>query len=166
MLEIYEKDLPVFVSTDAILHAFHISYDRILKDVELGILIDRITNLLQMLHNNLPALAANYSAYPEMSTMLRDVDVYLTVPRKLLDQNAAPYFPENTSKINEILNKISAEQGHDPYTLFSENCRIMDWSQFKPRGHYVDPQYPILENYFRYNDVAWQNRDLFTGSSI
>ena len=32
-LEIYENDLPVFVSTDAILHAFHVSYDRILKDV-------------------------------------------------------------------------------------------------------------------------------------
>ena len=28
-LEIYNRDLPVFVSTDAILHAFHISYDRI-----------------------------------------------------------------------------------------------------------------------------------------
>lgn len=36
LLDIFQKDLPVFVSTDAILHAFHISYDRILKDVELG----------------------------------------------------------------------------------------------------------------------------------
>lgn len=155
-LEIYNNDLPVFVSTDAILHAFHVSYDRILKDVELGILIDRITSLLQTLHNNLPALAAKYSAYPEMNTMLKDVDVYLTVPRKLLDQSAVPYFTENTSKINEILNKISAEQGHDPYGLFSENCRIMDWSQFKPRGHYVDPQNPVLEKYFRV--MMWLSR--------
>jgi hypothetical protein len=155
-LEIYENDLPVFVSTDAILHAFHISYDRILKDVELGILIDRITNLLQTLHNNLPALAANYSAYPEMSTMLKDVDVYLTVPRKLFDQTALPFFSENASKINEILSKINAEQGGDPYVLFSENCRVMDWSQFKPRGHYVDPQYPILEKYFR--AMMWLGR--------
>ncbi len=30
-LDIYHKDLPVFVSTDAILHAFHISYDRYFK---------------------------------------------------------------------------------------------------------------------------------------
>jgi len=155
-LEIYENDLPVFVSTDAILHAFHVSYDRILKDVELGILIDRITNLLQTLHNNLPALTAKYSAYPEMNTMLKDVDVYLTVPRKLLDQSAAPYFSENISKINEILSKISAEQGHDPYILFSENCRVIDWSQFKPRGHYVDIQNPILEKYFR--AMMWLGR--------
>lgn len=155
-LEIYEKDLPVFVSTDAILHAFHVSYVRILKDVELGILIDRITYLLQTLHNNLPALAASYSAYPEMSTMLKDVDVYLTVPRKLFDQSAAPYFAENTTKINEILSKILAEQGHDPYILFSEKCRVMDWSQFKPRGHYVDQQHPILEKYFRV--MIWLGR--------
>jgi len=155
-LEIYENDLPVFVSTDAILHAFHVSYDRILKDVELGILIDRIINLLQTLHNHLPSLVANYSAYPEMNTMLKDVDVYLTVPRKLLDQSAAPYFSENISKINEILSKISAEQGHDPYILFSENCRVIDWSQFKPRGHYVDIQNPILEKYFR--AMMWLGR--------
>lgn len=155
-LEIYENDLPVFISTDAILHAFHISYDRILKDVELGILIDRISNLLQTLHNSLPTLAANYSAHPEMSTMLRDVDVYLTVPRKLLDQTVVPYFVENISTVNEILNKISAEQGHDPYILFSENCRVMDWSQFKPRGHYVDLQHPILEEYFR--AMMWLGR--------
>ncbi len=155
-LEIYEKDLPVFVSTDAILHAFHISYDRILKDVELGILIDRISDLLKTLHNNLPTLVLNYSTHPEMKTMLMDVDVYLTVPRKLLDQTVAPYFTENTFKVNEILDKIGAEQGHDPYTLFSENCRVMDWSQFKPRGHYVSDQYPILAKYFRV--MMWLGR--------
>ena len=43
-LDIYHKDLHVFVSTDAILHALHMSYDNILKDVELGILIDRVSN--------------------------------------------------------------------------------------------------------------------------
>src|SRR3990172_11650173 len=45
-LEIYQKDLPVFISTDAILHAFHRSYDRILKHVELGYLISNLTSLL------------------------------------------------------------------------------------------------------------------------
>ncbi len=43
LLEIFNQDFPVFVSTDAILHAFHISYDRILTDMEIGLLEDRLT---------------------------------------------------------------------------------------------------------------------------
>src|SRR5690606_2984393 len=39
ILEIYHSDLPVFISTDAVLHAFHISYNRILRDVEMGFMI-------------------------------------------------------------------------------------------------------------------------------
>ena len=34
--DIYTNDLPVFISTDAMLHVFHASYDAILKDVEIG----------------------------------------------------------------------------------------------------------------------------------
>ncbi|MCL6494685.1 MAG: DUF3160 domain-containing protein [Ignavibacterium sp.] len=47
LLEIFHYDLPVFVSVDAILHAFHISYDRMLMDVETGFIINRLTQLLK-----------------------------------------------------------------------------------------------------------------------
>jgi hypothetical protein len=47
-LDIFHKDIPVYVSTDAILHAFHISYDRILTDIELGILIPRLKTFLSI----------------------------------------------------------------------------------------------------------------------
>src|SRR3989304_1413086 len=56
ILEIFHNDLPVFVSTDAILHAFHVSYDRILKDVEVGMLEDRLITLLTNLKNSIPDL--------------------------------------------------------------------------------------------------------------
>ena len=46
ILEIFHSDLPVFVSTDAILHAFHISYDRILIDMEIGLLEGKLIDLL------------------------------------------------------------------------------------------------------------------------
>ena len=59
-LEIFHKDLPVFVSTDAILHAFHISYDRILKDAELGFLIEKVKTLLQTLHSQQSYLNTKY----------------------------------------------------------------------------------------------------------
>ncbi len=157
MLDVYHKDLPVFVSADAILHAYHISYDRILKTVELEILIDRVTSLLNSLHAKMPQLAARYEAFPQMNKMLRDVDLYLTVPRRLLNPSANLYYVDNSTKFNEVLTLISEEQGFVGYTLFSDsNCVVYDWSQFKPRGHYVDPQNPILEKYFR--AMIWLGR--------
>lgn len=154
-LEIFHKDLPVYISTDAILHAFHVSYDRILTDVELGILIPRLKSLLNTLHSNQYLLANSYSAIPEMETMLKDVDVYLTVPLKLLGENVNPYYSSNHSIINHILNKISLQLPDNEY-LFSENCKKIDWSQFTPRGHYVNQLIPILEKYFQ--AMMWLGR--------
>ena len=65
MLDIHHKDLPVFVSTDAILYAFHASYDRILRDVELGYLINRISTLLTTLRAQMPQLVSQYNTQPK-----------------------------------------------------------------------------------------------------
>jgi hypothetical protein len=132
------------------------SYDKILKDVELGILIDKVKTLLQLLHAQLPSLSSGYSSNPEMSTMLKDVDVYLTVPRILLGEEINPYYTENSAKINKILEMIAAQQGFVSYALFSDKPVIMDWSQFKPRGHYTDQSYPQLAQYFK--AMMWLGR--------
>ena len=58
---IYHKDLPVFISSDAILHAFHASYDKILKQTELRILIDRITTLLENINGSFSILETRYN---------------------------------------------------------------------------------------------------------
>ncbi len=154
--DIYNKDLPVFISTDAILHAFHISYDRILKDVELAVLIDKLTSLLEQLHSQMPQLESKYSSNTEMKQMLLDVDVYLTIARKLLDENITPYYNDNTYKVNLLYGKSIKAEGFDTDTLFADACVRVDWSQFKPRGHYVDDQNPQLENYFR--AMMWLGR--------
>ncbi len=158
-LEIFHKDLPVFVSTDAILHAFHVSYDRILKDAELGFLIEKVKSLLSELHSNQNLLFTKYSTDPDMLTMLKDVDVYLTVPLKLFELPVSPYYSENSGKVDTILQFIEAEE-MAAYELFSDNCKVIDWSQFKPRGHYDvdltlnDPY--ALSKYFRV--MMWLGR--------
>jgi hypothetical protein len=151
ILEIFHQDLPVFVSTDAILHAMHISYDRILKDLELGLLEIKLIELLWDLRNSIPQLHSTYANIPDMLTMLKDVDIYVNVPLLLLEENTTPFYPENSTTIDTILNWIYDEQGGVSSTIFSSTCRVMDWSQFKPRGHYVlDPISGIsLEGYFR-----------------
>jgi len=89
--DIFQKDLPVFVSTDAILHAFHRSYDRILRDIETSFLIPNLENMLFEMKSQLPALSEKYSTYPELTEMLQDVDIYLTIPLKLLGHTVEPY---------------------------------------------------------------------------
>ncbi len=39
--------------------------------------------------------------------------------------------------------------GISEFKLFSDHCLTYDWSQFKPRGHYVSPLFPELAKYFR-----------------
>jgi len=63
---IFHKDLPLFISTDAILHAFHASYSAVLKQIELEFLIEEIGVLLDNLHSQIPALEQKYSSDPEM----------------------------------------------------------------------------------------------------
>lgn len=159
LMEIFHADIPVFVSVDAILHAFHISYDRILIDVEIGLIYDKLKQLLQTLHSNQNLLATKYASSSQMQIMLKDVDVYLTVACRLMNLNVAPYYSQNSTIVNKILNLISNEQP-TAYNLFSDNCRIVDWSQFKPRGHYANNQvYPQLANYFR--TLMWLGRTEF-----
>jgi hypothetical protein len=154
-LDIYHKDLPVFISTDAILHAFHSSYDRILKHVELAVLIDRLKELLERMHQSLPELATSYSQFAEMEQMLKDIDVYLTVPRKLLDPAATPLYAENASYIDELIAYIESQQPHN-IPFFSSVPRKIDFSQFKPRGHYTDIYNPQLADYFK--AMIWLGR--------
>ena len=156
LLDIHHNDLPVFVSTDAILYAFHASYDRILRDVELSFLIDKVSTLLTTLRSQMPQLAAQYNTQPLMIQMLRDVDVYFTIAAKLIGQNTSPYYSENTGKIDFLMDKVMTAEGYSTETIFSSNCISYDWSQFKPRGHYDSDLYPELREYFR--TMMWLGR--------
>ncbi|MHB1688203.1 MAG: DUF3160 domain-containing protein [Ignavibacteriaceae bacterium] len=156
MEDIYSKDLPVYISTDAVLHALHMSYDNILKDVELSVLIDTVKSMLMQMHAGIPNLAAVYSSNPAMTQSLMDADFYLTVPLDLLGQQTTPIYSSNTAKISEVIDKIMAANGMGYDTLFSSVEVAYDWSQFKPRGHYVDELHPILANYFR--AMMWLGR--------
>lgn len=155
LLDIWHKDLPVFISTDAILHALHMSYDKILMEVERCILIQQLDSLLNLLHSALPVLDSTYLANPSIKQMLKDVDVYLTIPRKLLDNSASPFYSDNNQTINELLALIASEQPAD-YRLFATVLRTIDFSQFKVRGHYTNTDFPELAKYFK--AMIWLGR--------
>jgi len=146
--KIYDKDLPVFISTDAILHAFHSSYDKILKRIEVDLIIPKLKDLLASLHSNLPAFSNRYSQMPEMEKYVRDLDFYLTVPLKLFNVSSTPNYAANTTEVNKFYQYVMDEQFIEDNFL-SSLPRKMDFSQFKPRGHYTDEFYTELKDYFR-----------------
>ncbi|MBA4313667.1 MAG: hypothetical protein C0417_13670, partial [Chlorobiaceae bacterium] len=153
--DIWHKDLPLFISTDVILHALHMSYDKILIEVERRILIERLDSLLTLLHSTLPVLDSIYSSNQSLLQMLKDIDVYITIPRKLLNNAVTPYYSENGTAISELLMLIEAEQPA-VYKLFATVGRTIDFSQFKVRGHYTNPDIPELAKYFK--AMIWLGR--------
>ncbi|MGA2624534.1 MAG: DUF3160 domain-containing protein [Bacteroidota bacterium] len=153
LLEIYNHDLPVFVSTDAILHAVHMSYDAILKDAETGILIPGLRQLLADMHQTVPSLITRYDTAAGMQNSLDDLDLYLTTARVLLGDSVPPYRDSNSTRLNEILALIRAQQDSS-YALFSDTFEALDFSQFTPRGHYTESQ--ELTRYFQ--SMIWLGR--------
>jgi len=151
--QVYDNDLPVYISTDAILHTIHLSYDAILQDFERTLLIPKITELLTLLHQQISVLESRYASNAEIKIMLEDIDVYLTVPRIIFDENSTPYFAKNTSVVNELTRLIEAQQPAK-YALFASKKRTIDFSQFIPRGHYTDEE--IFQQYFK--AMMWLGR--------
>jgi hypothetical protein len=151
--EIFVRDLPVFVSTDALLYAVHLSYDELLKELEVQVLIPNVTSLLTSLHGHIPVLAASHGGNPVMMQSLRDVDVYLTLPLQLLGAPAQPYFVENAGLLDTLHRCIG---GLVPrrLALFAGTERDYDFSQFTVRGHYTRD--PGLASYFR--AMIWLGR--------
>jgi hypothetical protein len=153
--KVYNADLPVFISTDAILKAFHESYDKILKGVEISFLIPKLETMLTSMQSNFSYLDTKYSSDTSLTKMLHDVDLYLSVAHKLLNTNAQPFYLNNTVELNSLLSDINGLTIVDE-PLFSTTPRKVDYSQFQPRGHYTDSQYPQLASYFK--TMMWLGR--------
>jgi hypothetical protein len=152
-LEAYHRDLPVVVTTDAILHALHKSYDALLQRMEYSVLLHTLDTMLTRMHDGIPGLATRYASVPGMRVPLRDADLYLAVARQLLGNGGTPIFAENAPRVAVALQAIAAETDAT-VPLFADWDRTVDFSQFRPRGHYADD--PTLARYFK--AMMWLGR--------
>lgn len=143
---VWHADLPVFVSTDAILHALHRSYVDILAAIEREYFRYLLATALITMHENWTALDAAYGDIPGMRASVDDVDVYITVARSLLAGTAVAPRGDNQETVDDLLGLCHAEMPAT-YPLFNDAPRLYDFSQLKPRGHYTES--PELQRYFR-----------------
>lgn len=160
--EVYAKDLPVFVSTDAILHALHNTYSTLLKTIEREQLSTNLLELVKTMYNEFPAMAANYSNY-NMDKSLADIDLYLTVVYSLMLDRRVSTRMASTEAFNEIMDAIDDETlANIPLFCDPPQLKSIDFSQFKVRGHYVytdndkENSFKSLEPYFR--TMMWIGR--------
>lgn len=146
--EIYADDLPIYVSADSILDAIHVSYDRILMDLERSVLVPGLIQLLSELRERLA------QGHGMLGSAPWDLDVYLAVAQGLLEGVAPETLFENNRELARALYRtLQGDSGLEQLTLFGVE-RTEDASQYKPRGHYEGS--PELERYFR--AMMWLGR--------
>ena len=160
---IYAADLPVFISADSILYAVHRSYDAILKELEQARLIEALGTLLAGMHQALGSGAGAQMSAQFSSDVRADADLYLTVARRLLAAGSgpgpalAPVAGAKAADADKLVELATAASGLGKVPLFGDAERAIDFSQFKPRGHYLGE--PRLEPYFR--AMIWLGRTDF-----
>ncbi|WP_437987713.1 DUF3160 domain-containing protein [Sorangium sp. So ce117] len=149
---IYALDLPLYVSADSILYAVHRSYDSILKTLEYASFAPDLGKMLKEMRARLAEGAGG-----EFGAEARaDADLFTAVALALLDgAPVAPVAGASAATIDELVAGAEAHQGMAGVRLFGSE-RLMDFSQFEPRGHYVDVLLPELERYFR--SMMWLGR--------
>ncbi len=129
--EVYQSQLPLYVSADAILHAVYVTHDRLVADAESQRLAPALTEALDAMHAALPAASAAYPA-----SAARDLDLYLTVARSLLRGAPVPASAEVRAEADALVQRIQAASGMGDVALFGRT-RVIDFSQYQPRGHYT-----------------------------
>jgi hypothetical protein len=151
--KVYGPDLPVFVTTDSILHLFHVVFDCSLRMIENQTFYPMISEVTQYAFQK---SLNDYNTITHDNSMkywaIRNATVYFAVAMSLISGENATVPSELSSDISFFLNEIWAEEPRfieAGYWQYPGDTVILeyDFTQFKVRGHYLGE--PTLERYFR-----------------
>lgn len=143
--QLWYNDLPVFISTDALLHAWHRTYQLMLEELETAFLYQATDTLLQRIATEIPAVWASAGTGVLRESVL-DADYLVTVAQCLIQGRTVPSPLNQDSRVAEMLADIRAAKLKD-VPDFMGSCRTVDFSQFEPRGHYTHSEQ--LRRYFQ-----------------
>jgi hypothetical protein len=157
--EARDRCVPLFITTDALLHSFHLCFDFILKTCEENRFFTELDTLLTGL---LAKTWDQYNAATDTSVreaLFRNLD-YLLVASNLLVPKEYFTNPLPGGHFYEEIGLIYRASGLDTSPLFSIPAFTYteDYSQYKPRGHYT--QNDSLSAYFR--TMMWLGRMTFS----
>ncbi len=156
MYDIYnearELNIPIFITTDCVLHTYHLLYDKILKTAEEERFTQDLINLTDALLNRLET-DYNEAADTLVRKALLLNMAYLSVGYSLIDTEFTPS-PIIDSLVTEELSLIYTHGGYNFSPIFEYR---EDYSQYVPRGHYTSSE--ELERFFR--AMMWYGRITF-----
>lgn len=154
-LETRDANLPVFATSDALLHIYHLTFDQMLSSLEEHVFLAKLKELNQML------LEEAKTQYQQLSDSTwedaaRGVYAYIAVGSKLADPDLA--LPDPVKELAEAeLALINAASGAAPSPIFPLLKYGEDYSQYAPRGHYTKSE--ALSAYFK--AMTWYGRMTF-----
>jgi hypothetical protein len=155
--DLWHNDLPVFVSCDALLQAWHRTYDAMLEELEETYLFNSAQQILDSMAARVPEAWAE-AGNGVLKDSLLDADYFLAVARSLLagTNTLVPSALGQDARVAETLADVQAQQMALKPDFLGQ-CRVVDFSQFKLRGHYTHTE--RLSRYFRC--VTWLGRTDF-----
>ncbi|MHA2397903.1 MAG: DUF3160 domain-containing protein [Promethearchaeota archaeon] len=141
----WEEDLPIFITTDTMLHTWHLIFDQTLLNLEERIFYPILSELSE-------ALVLNALTEYLNDNLMGETLIYLLVASELANSPVNDELPpdiKNASDkiVDAIFNEISLTSAISRLNTDLTRRFIDDFSQYKPRGHYTHSL--ILENYFR-----------------
>ena len=154
--KIFNDDLPVFITADSILHAWHRTYVSMLEELEELQLATLLEQVLTNSAAHLPQAWAQYGGGPLGDSIL-DADYFLTVARSLWATQQVASSVGNASVDSRVASTLAsiASQSLEYVSLFGTNSfRWVDFSQFTVRGHYNNSD--RLRRYFK--TMMWCGR--------
>ena len=143
---IFSDDLPVFITLDSVLNAWHHNYRSILAELEELILSDQFYAIIHSMREQLPELANITSE--ALTPSLHDADLYLTIILSLFSGPTIPsILGQSDAEIARILALIQQGGLHSLSLFGRTEPELTDFSQFKPRGYYTRSK--VLRRYFQ-----------------
>lgn len=146
-----DRNLPIYVTTDCVLHTYHILYDYSLRILEMKYLYSEVIGLTGTMIKETKKLLKD--AKEDYKKELLANLAYFEIAAKLLNPD---YVLSNEVEniVNEELKLIQNAAGLASSPIFGY---VEDYSQYKPRGHYTRNE--LLQKYFR--TMMWYGRMTF-----
>jgi hypothetical protein len=147
---------PIFVTADAVLHIYHVLYDKMLAKIEMNKFITALSNLTDELIQQTETVLHN-TENANVAEAARHNLAYLYVARKLLPPVDVAVPASVWELVDSELTLIAAHDGFH-FSPVLGSFSMLDYSQFKPRGHYT--QNDTLRAYFK--TMMWYGWTIFT----